>query len=122
MRDRQKESFFGLGILVGIRDSKLTVITPIEGGPAAKLGMRTGDVIYRIEGEPTETMTIEDAVRLLKGPKDTIVNITVVRRGFSEPFDLAITRGQVTQETAHQHRDDRLEAVPSRSNRSSRCW
>jgi carboxyl-terminal processing protease len=99
MRDRQKESFFGLGILVGIRDGKLTVITPIEGGPAAKLGMRPGDVIYRIEGETTDSMTINDAVRLLKGPKDTVVNITIVRRGFSEPFDLAVTRGQVAQET-----------------------
>lgn len=99
MRDRQKESFFGLGILVGVRDGKLTVITPIVGGPAARLGMRAGDVIHRIEGESTETMTLEDAVRKLKGPKDTQVEITVVRRGFPEPFDLQITRAQVQQET-----------------------
>lgn len=99
MRDRQKESFYGLGILVGVRDGKLTVITPIAGGPADKLGMRAGDVIYRIEGEPTETMTLEDAVRKLKGPRDTTVNITIVRRGHPEPFDLAITRDQVAQET-----------------------
>ena len=99
MRDRQKESFFGLGILVGVRDGKLTVITPIAGGPADRLGMRAGDVIHRIEGEPTETMSLEDAVRKLKGPKDTQVTITVVRRGFPEPFDLTVTRDQVAQET-----------------------
>ena len=99
MQDRQKETFFGLGILVGVRDGKLTVITPIVGGPAAKLGIQAGDVIHRIEGEPTERMTLEEAVRELKGPKDTQVNITIVRRGLPEPLDIDVTRGEVDQET-----------------------
>jgi carboxyl-terminal processing protease len=99
MRDRQQGSFYGLGILVGVRDGKLTVITPIPGSPADRLGMRAGDVISLIEGDPTETMTLDEAVGRLKGPKDTQVNITVVRRGLEDPLDLAITRAEVTQDT-----------------------
>ena len=99
MRDRQQGSFYGLGILVGVRDGKLTVITPIPGSPADRLGMRAGDVISLIEGEPTETMNLDDAVGRLKGPKDTQVNITVVRRGLEDPLELTITRAEVTQDT-----------------------
>ena len=99
MRDRQQGSFYGLGILVGVRDGKLTVITPIPGSPADRLGMRAGDVISLIEGDPTETMTLDEAVGRLKGPKDTKVNITVVRRGLEDPLELAITRAEVTQDT-----------------------
>ena len=99
MRDRQQGSFYGLGILVGVRDGKLTVITPIAGSPADRLGMRPGDVISLIEGDPTETMTLDEAVGRLKGPKDTEVKITVVRRGLEDPLELTITRAEVTQET-----------------------
>jgi carboxyl-terminal processing protease len=99
MRDRQQGSFYGLGILVGVRDGKLTVITPIPGSPADRLGMRAGDVISLIEGDPTETMTLDEAVGRLKGPKDTKVTITVSRRGLEDPLELTITRAEVTQET-----------------------
>jgi carboxyl-terminal processing protease len=99
MRDRQQGSFYGLGILVGVRDGKLTVITPIPGSPADRLGMRAGDVISLIEGDPTETMTLDEAVGRLKGPKDTEVKITVVRRGLDDPLELTITRAEVTQDT-----------------------
>ena len=99
MRDRQQGSFYGLGILVGVRDGKLTVITPIPGSPADRLGMRAGDVISLIEGEQTETMTLDEAVGRLKGPKDTEVHISVVRRGLAEPLELTITRAEVTQDT-----------------------
>ena len=99
MRDRQQGSFYGLGILVGVRDGKLTVITPIPGSPADRLGMKAGDVISLIEGDPTETMTLDEAVGRLKGPKDTKVTITVVRRGLEDPLELTITRAEVTQET-----------------------
>ena len=69
MRERQQTSFFGLGILVGLRNSQITVITPIEGTPASRMGLRAGDIITHIENESTEGMNINDAVRQLKGPK-----------------------------------------------------
>jgi len=99
MREKQQESFYGLGILVGARNGRLTVITPIEGTPASRLGIQAGDVIDTIEGEPTETMTVDEAVDKLKGPKGTQVNITILRRGMSEPLALTVTRAEIPQVT-----------------------
>ncbi len=99
MRDRQQTSFYGLGILVGIRNGALTVISPLEGTPASRLGIRAGDVISAIEGEPTETMTLDEAVQRLKGPKGTQVNITIVRRGLEEPLPFTVTRAEIPQTT-----------------------
>jgi carboxyl-terminal processing protease len=99
MRDRQESTFSGLGILVGMRNGRLTVITPIEGTPASRLGLRAGDHINTIEGEPTETMGLDAAVRRLKGPKGTQVTITVVRAGLEEPLEFTITRDVIPQTT-----------------------
>ncbi len=102
MREKQQSSFYGLGILVGIRDSQLTVISPIEGSPASRRGVQAGDVIATIEGEPTETMTLDEAVQKLKGPKGTSVTITVARRGLAEPLEMTITRAEIPQTTVRQ--------------------
>ncbi len=99
MRERQQGSFYGLGILVSKRSGELTVISPIEGTPAWRLGLRAGDVISTIEGEPTSTMTRDEAVRMLKGPKGTQVNVHITRRGLDEPLKLAITRAEIPQST-----------------------
>ena len=99
MRDRQESTFSGLGILVGMRDGRLTVITPIEGTPASRLGLRAGDHINSIEGEPTETMGLDDAVKRLKGPKGTQVTITVLRSGLEEALEFTITRDEIPQTT-----------------------
>jgi carboxyl-terminal processing protease len=99
MRERQQASFYGLGILVSMRDGDLTVISPIEGTPAWRLGLRAGDVISAIEGEPTNKMTIDEAINKLKGPKGTQVHISIVRRGLGEPMQLDITRAEIPQNT-----------------------
>jgi carboxyl-terminal processing protease len=97
MRDRQQSSFFGLGILVGLRNGQITVITPIEGTPASRMGLRAGDVIAAIEGETTEGMNINEAVRQLKGPKGTEVTITISRPGLDDPFEVTIVRDEIPQ-------------------------
>lgn len=102
MRERQQSSFYGLGILVSIRNGQLTVIAPIEGTPASRMGMRAGDVISTIEGESTETMGLDEAVAKLKGPKDTQVNITITRRGLDAPLEMAVTRAEIPQTTVRQ--------------------
>jgi carboxyl-terminal processing protease len=95
MRDRQQSSFYGLGILVGMRDEQLTVIAPLEGTPASRMGIRAGDVIITIEGEPTDGMLLDDAVTKLKGPKDTEVRISIQRRGVSTPLEMTIKRAEI---------------------------
>ncbi|MFL6290431.1 MAG: S41 family peptidase [Thermoanaerobaculia bacterium] len=102
MREKQQSSFYGLGILVGMRNGQLTVISPLEGTPASRLGIQAGDVISTIEGEPTDQMGLDDAVQKLKGPKGTQVNITIVRRGLEEPLHMAVTRAEIPQTTVRQ--------------------
>ena len=75
------------------------MISPLDGTPAARLGIRAGDVISTIDGESTETMTLDEAVQKLKGPKDTQVKIAIVRRGLEEPLQLEITRAEIPQTT-----------------------
>lgn len=95
MQDRQKGTFYGLGILVTKRNDQVTVITPLEGTPAARLGIRAGDVISEVEGVATEDLPLDDVVKRLKGPKGSTVNIKILRVGIEEPIPLAITRAAI---------------------------
>jgi carboxyl-terminal processing protease len=95
MQDRQKGSFYGLGILVTKRNDQVTVITPIEGTPAARLGVRAGDIISEVEGTSTSELTLDEVVKRLKGPKGTTVHIKIMRTGIKEPIPLSIVRAAV---------------------------
>ncbi len=104
MRERQQSSFYGLGIYVGTRNNRLTVISPIEGTPGYEKGIRAGDIIHLINGEPTEEMNPNEAIRKLKGPKGTDVTVTLLRPGLDEPLEVTVTRAEIPQETVrHAH-------------------
>ncbi|HVR44823.1 MAG TPA: S41 family peptidase [Thermoanaerobaculia bacterium] len=92
MQDRQKGSFYGLGILVTKRNNQVTVITPLEGTPASRLGIRAGDIIAEVEDEPTDEMSLDDVVSRLKGAKGTPVNIKIKRVGIEEMIPMTIIR------------------------------
>ncbi len=85
-------SFGGLGIVIGIRDGQLTVISPIEGTPAYTAGIKSNDRIVQIESESTINMSLIEAVGKLRGKKGTKVNIFVTRENFNAPKEFAITR------------------------------
>ncbi|HSE94424.1 MAG TPA: S41 family peptidase [Methylomirabilota bacterium] len=85
-------SFGGLGIEITIRDDQLTVVSPIEGTPAARAGIQAADRVVRIEGLATKDMSLPDAVKRMRGPKGTKVTITILREGVREPFDVTLTR------------------------------
>ncbi len=95
MQDRQKGTFYGLGILVTKRNDQVTVITPLEGTPASRLGIRAGDVIAEVEGVATDDLSLDDVVKRLKGPKGTTVNIKIRRVGMKEPIPLTIVRAAI---------------------------
>jgi carboxyl-terminal processing protease len=95
MQDRQKGSFYGLGILVTKRNEQVTVITPLEGTPAARLGIRAGDVISEVEGTATDDLSLDEVVKRLKGPKGTTVHIKIKRVGMAEPIPLSIVRAAI---------------------------
>ncbi len=95
MRERQQGSFHGIGVIISLRGGKVTVITPIEGTPAARVGLRAGDIIESVDGAPTEGMDLDDVARRLRGPEGTSVHITVSRLGLARPLDLTIQRARV---------------------------
>jgi carboxyl-terminal processing protease len=93
-------SFGGLGIEIGMRDGILTVITPIEGTPAFEAKIQPGDRVLEIDGKTTYEMTLEDAVKLLRGPKGTKVTIKIQRGTDEKPFEVTITRAIIHIESA----------------------
>ncbi|HLE70809.1 MAG TPA: S41 family peptidase [Vicinamibacteria bacterium] len=95
LQERQQGSYHGLGISVQMRDGSLTVISPFEGTPAYRLGIRSGDVISKIEGEATRGMELDDAVKRLRGPKGSEVTISVTRAGYDQPLDFTIVRDKI---------------------------
>jgi carboxyl-terminal processing protease len=92
METETSGKFGGLGIEISIKDDRLTVVTPIEGTPAEKAGIHSGDKIVKIDGKPTDGMGINDAVKLLRGKVGTSVKVTLLREGLSETFDKTLTR------------------------------
>ncbi len=87
-----KGSFSGVGIEITMRDGVLTVVSPIEGTPAYKAGVKAGDRIIKIDGKLTKGMTLMQAVKAIRGPKGTKVVLTVLREGATELKDIAIVR------------------------------
>lgn len=87
-----KGEFGGLGIQISIRDNYPTVISPIEGTPAYRLGIQGGDKIIEIEGESTKGWVSEQAVSKLRGDPGTQVNITIGREGKADSIYYTITR------------------------------
>ncbi len=93
--------FGGLGITVGIRDGALTVIAPIEGTPADKAGLKSGDIILKINKESTLNMTIDEAVSIMRGKVGDPIDITIVRKGEAKPLVINIIRGIITIESVY---------------------
>lgn len=96
LREEHAGKYYGLGILIQKQDDRLVVISPIEGGPAFRLGIQAGDVISHIMGESTKPISSYEAMQKLRGPKATEVTITIVREGLEEPFDLTIVREEIS--------------------------
>lgn len=85
-------AFGGIGIQIGLRDNWLTVIAPIDGTPAMKVGLMAGDRIIEINGESTKGWKLSKAVKVLRGDPGTKVRIKVARKGVDKPLEFEITR------------------------------
>ncbi len=88
-------SFEGIGAEIGIRNTFLTIIAPLAGSPAEKAGLRAGDSIIQIDGEVSAEMTIEDAVKKIRGDKGTEVVLTIFREGENDTKDIAVVRDTI---------------------------
>jgi carboxyl-terminal processing protease len=87
-----KGEFGGVGIQIGMKENRLTVIAPIDGTPAERAGVKPSDVILKVNNETTKDMTLMDAVQKMRGPKGTKVTLTIHREGVAEPLVFVLTR------------------------------
>src|SRR5206468_9852818 len=100
LREDQRGKYYGLGITVTTRFGKVTVVSPpFLGSPAEKVGLRVGDVISHVNGEPTQGMDLNEVVSKLKGPRGTAVKIRVVRPGVEEPIEMSPIRDEIAKFT-----------------------
>ncbi|MBU1696876.1 MAG: S41 family peptidase [Proteobacteria bacterium] len=99
LRDDTKGEFSGIGIVITMKDSILTVVSPIEGTPAYDAGIQTGDIIIRIDDKSTRDMALWEAVNLMRGPKDKTVLITVIRENEPEPIEFSLKRDMIPMES-----------------------
>ncbi|MGE4456321.1 MAG: S41 family peptidase [Arcobacteraceae bacterium] len=95
MQVQMKGEFGGLGIVVGMRDAALTVISPIDDTPAARAGVKASDIIIKINDTSTLNMTLDEAVNLMRGDAKTKVSITVVRKNESKPLVFDLERAMI---------------------------
>ncbi|MCS4147033.1 S41 family peptidase [Salinibacter ruber] len=85
----------GVGLNIGRRNGALTVVAPVAGGDAYQQGVRTGDVITEVAGQPAASLSVEDVEALLRGQPGTTVPVTVERAGRPSPLTLTLTRERV---------------------------
>lgn len=104
LKTETQGKFGGLGIEISIRDGLLTIITPIDGTPAWRAGIKAGDRIVKIEDELTKDITLSDAVKQLRGDPGTDIHITVLRESEFKILEFTITREVIhIQDVKHPH-------------------
>jgi len=101
MKVSMKGEFGGLGIVIGMRDGVLTIISPIDDTPAKKAGVKAGDIILKIKDKSTLKMTIDEAVSIMRGKPGTPIDITIVRKGENKPIKIDIVRGIIKIKSVH---------------------
>jgi len=87
--------FGGLGIEVGMEDGFVLVISPIEDTPAYNAGLKSGDLIMKLDSTAVKGLTLNEAVKLMRGKPGSSIILQVFRKGIDSPFDLKVTRAQI---------------------------
>lgn len=95
MRERQEGRYYGLGITIVVVSGDITVLSIFEGSPAYQKGVRRGDIIAKIAGEDTKGWTSDQAVRKLRGPKGTFVEVSLKRSGYDELITQQVMRDEI---------------------------
>ena len=91
--------FVGIGIEMGMEDGLVKVVSPIEGSPAFRVGLKPGDLITRIDDTPVKGMTVDQAVKRMRGDPNTKVNLTIFRKAESRTFPVTIVREEIRMQS-----------------------
>ena len=95
LREDQRGKYYGVGMVVAPREAHTVVMSPYVGAPAYNAGLRPGDVIVKVDDKSTEGLTTSEVADMLKGPKGTVVKITVTREGYADPLVFTVTRDEI---------------------------
>jgi carboxyl-terminal processing protease len=87
--------FGGLGIEVGMEDGLVKVVSPIEDTPAYRAGIKSGDLIFKLDDTPVKGMTLNDAVKKMRGKPKTSIKLTILRKGETKPLEITIERDKI---------------------------
>ena len=93
--------FEGIGAYVAVKDEQIIIIAPIADSPAAKAGIKAGDIILKINGEPTLEMSLVEAVLYIRGPKGTSVRLLILHQDETEPEEIEIVRAEIEVPSVH---------------------
>lgn len=99
MQVETKGEFGGVGIQIGVKENRLAVIAPIEGTPAYRAGIKSGDFIIKVNDETTKDLTLMDAVQKMRGPKGSKINLTIQRDGTPDPLQFTLVRDTIKIES-----------------------
>ena len=88
-------SFEGIGAVISVKNSELTVVSPIAGGPAERQGVRSGDKILKVDGEPTSNMSLTEAVLKIRGEKGSTVTLLILHQDENTPVEVEIIREEI---------------------------
>ncbi|MFJ2989056.1 S41 family peptidase [Collimonas sp. NPDC087041] len=95
LRESTQGKFVGLGIEVGMEDGYIKVVSPIEDSPAYRAGIKAGDLITRLDGAPVKGMTLDQAVKRMRGEPNTKITLTISRKDEDKPLIIGITRQEI---------------------------
>ena len=87
--------FNGLGLEVGMEDGYITIISPIDGSPAAAANLQSGDVILKLDKAPVQGMSLGEAIEIMRGPKGSEIELSIGRAGESQPFTVTLVRDTI---------------------------
>jgi carboxyl-terminal processing protease len=99
MQEETRGSFGGIGIRIGVEEDQVVIVEPMDGTPASRAGLKQGDRIVKIDGQPTQGLTLQEAVRRMRGPVGSRVVLSIVHRGAVDAEDVAITRAKIELKT-----------------------
>jgi carboxyl-terminal processing protease len=102
MKVQTRGEFGGLGIEVSMESGLVKVVSPIDDTPAARAGLKPGDLITHLDGNPVQGLTLPEAVEKMRGPVNSDINLTVRREG-QEPFDVKLTRAIIKIQSVRSH-------------------